>query len=439
MNKKCRIFMDIAGNKVRTGPIESGPQILKIAPKRDRLGKKIAPARLWLMPIETNVPPGSPVDGSIPVPQKWLSGIELGDDIEFEDARGKQKHMIIVASVGEGRIAECDENAYIADGVVLTRISKNVSDEGDSSVSRGDDAIVSGIQPEERFILVKKGDILILTGSRQPGKPSEYDDKGQVLKPASIGISEPEVFKFMRPGEQIWFDDGRIGGVIKYVNKSQAHVEITQARYRGEKLRANKGINLPGSRLKLPAITPKDLEDLKFIAAHADAVGFSFVNDASDVRELQNKLKQLGGEHMGIILKIETIKAFDHLPGLLLAAMGSPSAGVMIARGDLAVECGYERLAEVQEEILWFSEAAHMPVIWATEVLEKMAKKGTPSRAEITDAAMAARSECVMLNKGPYVVEAVKALDSILQRMQEHQSKKTSMLRELRLAHKFNL
>ena len=323
--------------------------------------------------------------------------------------------------------------------LVLTHISKNAPAEGDSSVPGEGDAIVSGIPSEERFILVKKGDTLILMGSRQPGKPPEYDDKGQVLKPATIGISEPEVFKFMRPGEQIWFDDGRIGGVIKYVNKGQAHVEITHARYRGEKLRANKGVNLPGSRLKLPAITPKDLEDLKFIAAHADAVGFSFVNDASDVRDLQGRLKELGGEHMGIILKIETIKAFDHLPGLLLAAMGSPSAGVMIARGDLAVECGYERLAEVQEEILWFSEAAHMPVIWATEVLEKMAKKGTPSRAEITDAAMAARSECVMLNKGPYVVEAVKALDSILQRMQEHQSKKTSMLRELRLAHKFNL
>jgi len=103
----------------------------------------------------------------------------------------------------------------------------------------------------------------------------------------------------------------------------------------------------------------------------------------------------------------------------------------MIARGDLLVEIGYERLAEVQEEILWLCEAAHVPVVWATQVLEGLAQKGLPSRAEITDAAMGGRAECVMLNKGPHIVEAVRVLDSILQRMQAHQSKKSSRLRRL--------
>lgn len=114
--------------------------------------------------------------------------------------------------------------------------------------------------------------------------------------------------------------------------------------------------------------------------------------------------------------------------------MRSPAAGIMIARGDLAIECGWERMAEVQEEILWICEAAHMPVIWATQVLENLAKNGLPSRAEITDAAMGERAECVMLNKGPYIVDAVRVLDDILQRMENHQSKKRSMLRHLRLA-----
>ena len=92
-------------------------------------------------------------------------------------------------------------------------------------------------------------------------------------------------------------------------------------------------------------------------------------------------------------------------------------------------------MAEVQEEILWISEAAHVPVIWATQVLETLAKEGMPSRAEITDAAMGHRAECVMLNKGPHVLMAVQVLDDILKRMQTHQAKKRSMLRELRLAH----
>jgi len=110
----------------------------------------------------------------------------------------------------------------------------------------------------------------------------------------------------------------------------------------------------------------------------------------------------------------------------------------MIARGDLAVECGYQRLAEVQEEILWFAEAAHLPVIWATQVLETLAKKGMPSRSEITDAAVGERAECVMLNKGPYAVRAVQILDDILQRMQAHQEKKSAMLRQLHLATAFS-
>jgi pyruvate kinase len=114
--------------------------------------------------------------------------------------------------------------------------------------------------------------------------------------------------------------------------------------------------------------------------------------------------------------------------------MRTRSVGIMIARGDLAVECGYQRLAEVQEEILWVCEAAHVPVIWATQVLENLAKKGTPSRSEITDAAMGERAECVMLNKGPYAVATVRVLADILRRMQAHQEKKRSMLRQLRLA-----
>jgi pyruvate kinase len=117
--------------------------------------------------------------------------------------------------------------------------------------------------------------------------------------------------------------------------------------------------------------------------------------------------------------------------------MALRAVGVMIARGDLAVECGYKRLAEVQEEILWICEAAHVPVIWATQVLETLSKKGIPSRSEITDAAMGERAECVMLNKGPYVVSAVKTLDDILKRMQTHQEKKRSILRRLRVASSF--
>jgi pyruvate kinase len=103
----------------------------------------------------------------------------------------------------------------------------------------------------------------------------------------------------------------------------------------------------------------------------------------------------------------------------------------MIARGDLAVEIGYERLSEIQEEILWLCEAAHVPVIWATQVLESLVKRGMPSRGEFTDAAMAERAECVMLNKGPYIEEGIAVLDDVLRRMETHRIKRSAQLRPL--------
>jgi pyruvate kinase len=189
--------------------------------------------------------------------------------------------------------------------------------------------------------------------------------------------------------------------------------------------------------LRLAAMTEKDRADLRFVASHADMVALSFVNTVDDVRTLQQLLAPLAERQPAIVLKIETKRGFDNLPAMLLEALKAPRCGVMIARGDLAVECGFERLAEVQEEILWLCEAAHVPVIWATQVLEGLAKDGLPSRAEITDAAMSHRAECVMLNKGPYVMEAVHVLDDILRRMHGHQAKKRSMLRELHLVSRF--
>ena len=171
--------------------------------------------------------------------------------------------------------------------------------------------------------------------------------------------------------------------------------------------------------------------DNQFIAKHADAVNLSFVRKPGDVIALQQELKALKGHKPGIILKIETEEAFHDLPRILLAAMRSYPVGIMIARGDLDVECGWERLAEIQEEILWMCEAARIPVIWATQVLEGKAKKGRASRAEITDAAMAQRADCVMLNKGPHILSAIRMLDNILRRMQDHQYKKAPTLRKL--------
>ena len=118
----------------------------------------------------------------------------------------------------------------------------------------------------------------------------------------------------------------------------------------------------------------------------------------------------------------------NNLPDILLTTIGRHPFAVMIARGDLSVEVGSVMLAEYQEEILWLCEAAQVPVIWATQVLDTLAKKGRRSRPEFTDAAMGERAECIMLNKGPFILDALRALEQVLLHMETHQVKRFPLL-----------
>lgn len=407
--RSVRILMDLGGPKIRTGNMAPRPAVLRMRPNKDEYGRPYSPYRLGIKgAAQLDDFPG--VDGCIGVDEKWLAHVEVGTQINFSDARGAKRHLLVVELTPWGAVAESLQSAYLTPETVLT-IHGAQDKKWSSTLACQIDAL-----PGMRVL--HRGDVVRVTA----------DALGD---PAQIACTLPEVIEQVRVGERIWFDDGRIGGIIRNIVDQSLEVEITQAREGGEKLTGDKGINLPDSELDLPALTEKDLQDLQSVAQEADMVGLSFVQRPQDVYLLREHLNRLGRSDMGIVLKIETIKGFENLPELMLASMSGTSAGVMIARGDLAVECGYERLAEVQEEILWCAEAAHMPVVWATQVLETLAKTGVPSRAEVSDAGLGVRAECVMLNKGPFITDAIRTLDDILRRMGGHQEKKRSLLRAL--------
>jgi pyruvate kinase len=419
---ECRLSMDLAGPKLRVGPMQAGPEVIKIRPERDATGKVLKPARICLVPRrDLSAATGAAGRTLVPIAAGDLASLRAGDKLKFTDARGASRKMVVTAASHDRVEAECVRTAYLASGIELHPSARTAAS-----------LRVGGLPALDQAIVLRKGDTLVLSDKLPRGRGAELAADGHFLRPAAIKCTIPEILRDLKAGERVWFDDGKIGGVIKHVADGEATIEITQAAAAGAKLRGNKGINLPDSELSIASLTPKDLDDLKVAAGHADIVGMSFVRSPADVEALDAHLQRLGHPDIGLLLKIETRQAFDNLPSLVLAAMRRPAAGVMIARGDLAVECGYERMAEIQEEILWVCEAAHMPVVWATQVLESLAKKGLPSRAEITDAAMGERAECVMLNKGPHLCDAVEALGDILERMQDHQVKKTAMLRKLR-------
>jgi len=250
----------------------------------------------------------------------------------------------------------------------------------------------------------------------------------------------PEILDLLTTGTTVYIDDGKIRTRVIDTQHQLPDgnvgllLQVTHASPKGVKLKPEKGLNFPNTVLPLSPLTEKDLCDLDFVANHADIIGYSFVQKPEDIELLQQELHKRSMGRVtrpAIVAKIETAIAVTNLPELIIYAAGKQSFGVMIARGDLAVEIGYQRLAEIQEEILWLCESAHVPVIWATQVLESLVKNGAPSRGEMTDAAMAERAECVMLNKGDFIAEAITILDDVLTRMESHQSKKTPQLRAL--------
>ncbi|MFC6616819.1 pyruvate kinase [Deinococcus radiophilus] len=203
-----------------------------------------------------------------------------------------------------------------------------------------------------------------------------------------VGCTLPAALAQVQEGQEVWFDDGKLGTVVVATQPGRLTLRVTQARAKGERLKAEKGINFPETALELPALTDQDRRDLHFAAQHADMIGYSFVQTPQDVLALLAALDAEGAPaSLGIVLKIETRLAVRNFPELMVCAAGSRPCGVMIARGDLAVELGFSRMAELQEELLWLSEAAHLPVIWATQVLEALVEKGVPTRGEFTDAA----------------------------------------------------
>lgn len=409
----CKISMDLAGPKLRTTAITPSDDIIKIKPLRNQRGEVVSTAHILLVPEQASSGIQDHIDVSIIVPRTTLALLDVGDTLRFKDARGAKRDMTVIAACADYCIAELSKTAYL-------------SRDGIYKIIRGDTRVgkfqSKKIRSNDPYIVLQRGNRLTICRNPDPHVANE------------IGCTLPQILDQVKVGESVWFDDGKIGAQVEHTALGRVELTVTYAAAEGSKLRADKGINLPDSHLDLPSLSAKDLRDLDFVAEHADIVALSFANNVADVRALCDRLRELGRESVSVVLKIETPQGFQNLVPMLLEAMTMESCGVMIARGDLAIEVGFERLAEVQEEILWICEAAHVPVIWATQVLENLAKYGAPTRAEISDAAMGHRADCVMLNKGDHIAEALLCLRDILKRMETHEYKKHSRMRPLNVA-----
>lgn len=420
-----KVSMDLAGPKLRTGAIAPGPEISRARVTRTNYGKVLTPSKLWITPEGAEVPempelPGRPAL-NVQVDEQWYADLEVDSRITLTDTRGSRREFFVVEEFEGAKLAHGQQNAYISNTTLLN--------------SNWVKARVSGIPASEQRLRLHTGDQLVLTTDPAPRQPEE----------GIIGCTLPEAVEAIEKDQPVLFDDGAIAA--RAVDKrttddghTEVVLEITRAKPDGTNLAAYKGINLPATELPLPSLTDEDLQALEFVAHNADIANVSFIRTPDDVRFLLDSLEEIAQRSadpdrvraLGLVLKIETIPGYENLAAVLLEGMKHEKLGLMIARGDLAVELGFERMAEVPNLIALMAEAAHVPVVMATQVLESLAKSGLPSRAEITDAAFALRMEAVMLNKGPHITAAIKILHSISRKLGRSQRKNRQMLRKIR-------
>ncbi|WP_017549489.1 pyruvate kinase [Salinicoccus carnicancri] len=296
---------------------------------------------------------------------------------------------------------------------------------------------ISGPKIRTKTLLTTKRNPKVREGERFliSGRTSMTLPKGIEL---AVNTSVPEVIGKMQKGQVVKLDDGHIEAEVTETADGGVICEVVRTvKENGVRVKTEKGINIPDVDYKLDVLTEQDLKDLDFAAGHADAIAFSFIKDKNDIDHIEAALRdRLTDDRRDLpaIAKIETSEGIRNLPEIIQQAAGARPFGIMLARGDLAVETGYERLSEVQEELLWICEAAHVPVIWATQVVESLVKTGIPTRSEISDVVAGSRAECIMLNKGDYIVDGVEVVSDILKKFEVHQYKKTAMLRSLSIA-----
>ncbi|WP_158589638.1 MULTISPECIES: pyruvate kinase [Clostridia] len=395
---KCKIYMDLAGPKIRVGPIQKITYPFKIKIKKDRFGRPLHVKKGLLQ--HSKIPDDERTesyDFILPIHvDKGELPCRIGEPLQFLDAQQKKRSFKIVGIKKYGYVVIIEETSYVLEGSKITHSPSKKK------------CFVGELEKSVADIYVKKGDQLkinLLPGSQ--GIPASTNQQ------AEIAISHPTVFSNVTYGDNIYIDDGKIHGIVTEIYETYIIMDVLAPK-ESRKINENKGVNLPDATIRLPSLTPKDLQDLEFVQSHADMVGLSFVHYPEDLKKLRLLIPEEKKASLTIVAKIETKAAVNHFSNILLEGLHFPKFAVMLARGDLAIEVGFEKLSLIQQEMLSMCQAAHVPIILATQVLDSLAKKGFHSRAELADIILGSSFDCIMLNKGSYVAEAVDFLNETL-------------------------
>lgn len=414
--EKIKIFIDLAGPKIRTGTIREVEMPIEIGSNKQPKEVMIYSTDAVTKGESTDPVTLGKIPAQIAVEKKFFKKIGTAHPVEIIDANHK-KALITLSEVNE----------TYARGVINKKVFVNKK----TKLKYGDhDGKVQNLQMQKDPIRLFVNDPLILTENEIEGSSALLDGENNIIRPALISCSLQGMLASLKVGEKIFIDDGKIGVVVVENNLTSVTCKVVISKPSGTLLKEEKGINFPDTYIQTSALTESDRSNALEVLEIADSLSLSFCQSAQDVHDLQKLLEENQRADIGIIAKIETQQGVANMPEILKQLLKSEKSGVMIARGDLAIEVGFENMAYIQEALLDICDAAHIPVIWATQVLESKMKNNLPSRAEVTDAAMAGRAECVMLNKGAFAIDTIDVLTRILNDMHLVSKKNRQLLKK---------
>lgn len=402
-DEKLKIFVDLAGPKIRTGKINQVQLPLTVGSNKNEKEIWLCNKTYMSVPETTDSKTLKKIPARLAVSGHFLKALKVGALIQAYDMNNKTAVL---------RVTEiCDEHVKCIVNKKLYLNSKSLF------IYKKKQSSIKNIPLQSEEIRVFVNDLVKLTEKEEFGSACIKDDSGETIMPSVVSCDTGGILKQVNICDTVFIDDGKIGMEVLQKADDEILCKVISAKENGVVIKEEKGINFPKSYIRTAALTELDKQNFLEVIEYTDTLSISFCQEAEDIEELQNLLSEYQKEHIGIIAKIETKQAVSNMPQILEQLLKSQNSGVMIARGDLAIEVGFENLAHIQEALLDICNAAHMPVIWATQVLESKMKNNLPSRAEVTDAAMSSRAECVMLNKGAFTFDTIDVLMRILHDM----------------------
>jgi pyruvate kinase len=354
LERSLRVFVDLAGPKLRGEIRRMEAGVLHLPRRKNRAGRTLGPTGVALVARYEG-------GAQLPVPRAWLARLRPGDVLTFADAGGRARKLRVREAGPGGVRAECDRSLFLAGGLSLAWRR------GRKLLARGR---AGGYPRQPATLVLAPGSGFLVNGTGRAA-----------VGLAAIACPEPRLLARVRAGERVVLDDGRIVALVEARTRAGLRCRVRQTTKPRVRLRSGKGLAFPDSRLPPGRLGREDRRVLEFALRHADGVGVSFVNGPGDVRQVGERIARAGRKDFGMILKLETREAMRQLPEILFEALRYRPVGIMIARGDLAVALSYERLAEMQEEILWFGEACHLPVVWTGRSAWRSAPRRRRARA----------------------------------------------------------